>query len=73
MEIFIDINKKINEFKEKLRNVDDYKNFKQLFEEIANGTMSITFNLLRLALSFLSIKFQNKERFIEQQMEESDA
>ena len=81
MENFIDINRKINELKEKLKNVDDYKTFKQLFEEITNdiwpiiynGTMSITFNFFSLVLSFLSIKSQTKERFIEQQMEESDA
>ena len=35
--------------------------------------MSITFNFFSLVLSFLSTGFQNKERFIEQQVEESDA
>ena len=60
MENFIDINRKINKLKEKLKNVDDYKTFKQLFEEIANGTMSITFNFFSLVLSFLSIEFQIK-------------
>ena len=35
--------------------------------------MSITFNFFSLVLSFLSIGFQNKERIIEPQMEESDA
>ena len=70
MENFIDINRKINELKVKLKNEDDYKTFKQLFEKIANGTMSITFNFFSLVLSFLSIKFQNKEKFIKQQMEE---
>ena len=69
MENFIDINRKINEVKEKLKNVDDYKTFKQLFEEITNdicliiynGTMSITLDFFSLVLSFLSIKFQNKD------------
>ena len=35
--------------------------------------MSITFNIFSLVLSFLSIEFQNKERFIETQMEELGA
>ena len=63
MENFIDINSKINELAEKLKNVDDYKTFKQLFEEISNDiwpiiyndTMSITFNFCSLVLSFFCL------------------
>ena len=81
MENFSEMNKKINALAEKSKNVGDYKTFKQLFEKIDNdilpiiynGTISITFNFFSLILSFLCIEFQNKERFIEQQMEESDA
>ena len=64
MENFIDINRKINKLKEKFKNVDDYKTFKQLFEEIANGTMSITFNFFSSGLSFCLLNFKIRKDFL---------